>query len=193
MSQALAHVPAYLTDRRLKIRLSKLPEAVRQRLSKKGEVALFMLGRFLSWANYMLDAPFVRIHMPHTLRRMVERFEGERKKITVGVSWSRHYWAVHYMTDVEIGGEMLFLIEGSRELLPGYVKTSKGLILPREIYYALTSIEGLEEEVGVIRREKSKIKHLLGLQHVRIQLDLWGNEVVFRGKGQTTIYGYPTH
>jgi hypothetical protein len=24
-----------------------------------------------------------------------------------------------------------------------------------------------------------------------IQLDLWGNEVIFRGKGQTTLYGYP--
>ena len=73
------------------------------------------------------------------------------------------------------------------------MKTSEGLILPREIYYALTNIEGLEEEIGVIRAEKSKIKHLLGLQHVRIpiQSDLWGNEVVFRGKGQTTLYGYP--
>jgi len=110
----------------------------------------------------------------------------------VGVSCNKHYWVIHYRSDVEVGGEMLFFIEGSRELLPGYVETSKGLILPREIYHALTNIEGLEEEIGVIRAEKSKIKHLLGLQHVRIiQLDLWGNEVVFRGKGQTTLYGYP--
>jgi hypothetical protein len=33
----------------------------------------------------------------------------------------------------------------------------------------------------------------LGIEHgnILIQLDLWGNEVIFMGKGQTTIYGYP--
>ena len=109
----------------------------------------------------------------------------------VGVSWNGRWWAVHYGADVEIGGEILFFIEGSRELLPGYVETYKGLILPREIYYTLSSIDGLQEEIGAVKKEKSKIKHLLELQHVRIiQLDLWGNEVVLRGKGQTTIYGY---
>jgi len=41
---------------------------------------------------------------------------------------------------------------------PRTYKTSKGLILPREIYYTLTSIKGLEEEVGVIKKEKSKLK-----------------------------------
>jgi hypothetical protein len=39
---------------------------------------------------------------------------------------------------------------------PRTYKTSKGLILPREIYYTLTSIKGLEKEVGVIKKEKSK-------------------------------------
>jgi len=94
---------------------------------------------------------------------------------------------------MEMDGNMLYFIEGSKELLPRYVKTSKGLILPREIYYTLSSIDGLKEEIGIVKKEKSKIKHLLGLQHIKIpiQLDLWGNEVVFRGKGQTTIYGYP--
>jgi hypothetical protein len=29
--------------------------------------------------------------------------------------------------------------------------------------------------------------------NVPIQLDLWGNEVIFRGKGQTTLYGHPKH
>jgi len=43
------------------------------------------------------------------------------------------------------------------------------------------------KEIGVVRKEKSKIKH----SNIPIQLDLWGNEVIFRGKGQTTIYGYP--
>ena len=62
------------------------------------------------------------------------------------------------------------------------------------MHYALSSIDGLQEEIGAVKKEKSKIKYLLGLKHgnIPIQLDLWGNEVVFRGKGQTTIYGYPT-
>jgi hypothetical protein len=34
-----------------------------------------------------------------------------------------------------------------KELLPGYVKTSKGIILPREIYYALSSWNREEGEV----------------------------------------------
>jgi hypothetical protein len=41
---------------------------------------------------------------------------------------------------------------------PRTYKTSKGLILPREIYQTLSSIKGLEEEVGVIKKEKSKLK-----------------------------------
>jgi hypothetical protein len=51
----------------------------------------------------------------------------------------------------------------------------------------------LEKDIGVIKKEKSKLKHILGLEHgnIPIQLDLWGNEVIFRGKGQTTLYGYP--
>ena len=111
----------------------------------------------------------------------------------VGVSWNKHYWAIHYRTGMEMDGNILYFIEGSKELLPGYVKTSKGLILPREIYYALSSIDGMVKEIGVVKKEKSKIKHILGLKHINIpiQLDLWGNEVIFRGKGQTTIYGYP--
>jgi hypothetical protein len=79
------------------------------------------------------------------------------------------------------------------ELSPKYIKTSRGLILLRELYYALTNIKGIEKEIGVVKKEKSKLKHLLGIEHgnIPIQLDLWGNEVIFRGKGQTTLYGYP--
>ena len=90
-------------------------------------------------------------------------------------------------------GNILFFIEGSKELLPRYVKTSKGIILLREIYYALSSMDGMVKEIGVVKKEKSKIKHILGLKHINIpiQLDLWGNEVIFKGKGQTTIYGCP--
>jgi hypothetical protein len=58
-----------------------------------------------------------------------------------------------------------------------------------------SSIKGLEREIGVIKKEKSKLKHILGIEHgnIPIQLDLWGNEVIFRGKGkgQTTLYGHP--
>ena len=51
----------------------------------------------------------------------------------------------------------------------------------------------MEKEVGVVKKEKSKLKHILDLEHenMPIQLDLWGNEVIFMGKGQTTLYGYP--
>jgi hypothetical protein len=45
----------------------------------------------------------------------------------------------------------------------------------------------------VVKKEKSKPRDILGIEHgnIPIQLDLWGNEVIFRGKGQTTLYGYP--
>jgi hypothetical protein len=44
-----------------------------------------------------------------------------------------------------------------------------------------------------LRKEKSKTKHILGLkthQHSNTAR-LVGNEVIFRGRGQTTLYGYP--
>jgi hypothetical protein len=74
---------------------------------------------------------------------------------------------------------------------PRTYKTSKELILPREIYQTPTNIKELEKEIGLIKKEKSKLRHILGIEHgnIPIQLDLWGNEVIFRGKGQTTLYG----
>jgi hypothetical protein len=52
-----------------------------------------------------------------------------------------------------------------------------------------------KKEIGVIKKEKSKLRHILGIEHgnIPIQLDLWGNEVIFRGKGQLTLYGYPRY
>jgi hypothetical protein len=87
----------------------------------------------------------------------------------------------------------LHFIESAKELLRRYIKTSKGLVLPREIYNAPTNVRGSEKEIGVVKKEKSKLRHILGIEHgnIPIQLDLWGNEVIFMGKGQTTIYGYP--
>jgi hypothetical protein len=55
--------------------------------------------------------------------------------------------AIKYEKDTDMDGNTLYLIESAKELLPGYIKTSRGLILPREIYYALTNIRGLEKEV----------------------------------------------
>jgi hypothetical protein len=51
----------------------------------------------------------------------------------------------------------------------------------------------LEKDIGVIKKEKSKLKHILGLEHgnISIQMNFWWNEVIFREKGQTTLYGYP--
>jgi hypothetical protein len=90
-------------------------------------------------------------------------------------------------------GNTLYPIESSKEPLPRYIKTPKEPILPKEIYHTLTNIKGLEKEIGVVKKEKSKLRHILGIEHgnIPIQLDLWGNEVIFRGKGQTTLYGYP--
>jgi len=65
--------------------------------------------------------------------------------------------------------------------------------MPMELYQALTSMDGLGEELGRIRVYRPIVKELLGLPHAKIpiQLDIWGREVFFRGKGQTTIYGLP--
>jgi hypothetical protein len=100
------------------------------------------------------------------------------------------------MNDLEMDGNILpYFIESAKELPLGYIKTSKGLIPPREIYHTPTNIKGLEKEIGAVKKEKSKLRHILGIEHgnIPIQLDLWGNEVVFRGKGQTTLYGYPRY
>jgi hypothetical protein len=53
--------------------------------------------------------------------------------------------------------------------------------------------KGIEREISLIKKEKSKLRHILGIEHgnISIQLDLLGNEVIFRGKGQTTLHGYP--
>ena len=93
-----------------------------------------------------------------------------------------------------VGPSLTWTHYAQAELSPKYIKTSRELVLPREIYYALINIKGLEKEIGVVKKEKSKLKHLLGIEHgnVPIQLDLWGNEAIFRGKGQTKIYGFPT-
>jgi hypothetical protein len=187
-----APIPAYLTDKRLKIRISKLPEKVRERLYRKGYVGL-MVGNTLTWTNYDMDKPFIRVSLNPVLRRIIERAEGGARKIGVKILYNKYYWAIKYEKDLDMDGNILFFIESAKELRPGYIKTSRGLILPREIYYALTNIKGLEKEIGVVKKEKSKLKHLLGIEHgnIPIQLDLWGNEVIFRGKGQTTLYGFP--
>jgi hypothetical protein len=190
-----APIPAYLTDKRLKIRISKLPEKVREMLYRKGYVGL-MVGNTLTWTHYEMDKPFIRVSLNPVLRGLIQRAEGGGRKIEVKILYNRYYWVIQYKKkNLQMDGNILYFIESAKELLPGYIKTSKGLILPREIYYALTNIRGLEKEIGVVKKEKSKLKHILGIEHgnIPIQLDLWGNEVIFRGKGQTTLHGYPRY
>ncbi len=72
------------------------------------------------------------------------------------------------------------------------MKTSKGRIMPIAFYYALTSIDGLEKELGRIVKYRPKLEEIMGPRmKVPIQFDIWGREVIFRGKGQTTLYGHP--
>ena len=56
--------------------------------------------------------------------------------------------------------------------------------MPMELYQALTSMDGLGEELGRIRVYRPIINDLLGLPHanIAIQLDLWGREVIFGEK-----------
>jgi len=58
--------------------------------------------------------------------------EGENKRIKLKIFYSKHYWAIQYERGLEIDGNILYLIESAKELLPRYIKTSKKLILPRE-------------------------------------------------------------
>jgi hypothetical protein len=46
------------------------------------------------------------------------------------------------MKDLDMDGNILYFIESAKELLPGYIKTSKGLILPREIVRKRGNIQG---------------------------------------------------
>ncbi len=50
--------------------------------------------------------------------------------------------------------------------------------MPMELYQALTSMDGLREELGGIRVYRPIVKELLGLPHAKIpiQLDIWGRE-----------------
>jgi hypothetical protein len=68
--------------------------------------------------------------------------------------------AIKYEKDTDMHGNTLYPIESAKEPLPGYIKTSKELILPKEIYHTLTNIKGLEKEIGVVKKERSKLKHI---------------------------------
>ncbi len=120
---------------------------------------------------------------------------GRGEKPLVGVEETTDCWAISYLEELDRG--TLHIVLGylceSRPLLPGFVRTTRGIIMPMELYQALTSMDGLREELGGIRVYRPIIKELLGLPNAKIpiQLDLWGREVIFRGKGQTTIYGFP--
>jgi len=59
--------------------------------------------------------------------------EGEKRKIEAQDTLQQVLLAIQYMKDLDMDGNILFFIESAKEQLPGYIKTSKGLILPREI------------------------------------------------------------
>ena len=131
MSGEPAPIPAYPTDKRLKIRINKLPEKVREMLHRRGEVAL-IVGDSLSWARYDLDKTIRKNHPKPRIEGLMERAEGGSKKIEVKILYNKHYWAIQYEKDLDMDGNILFFIESAKELLPVYIKISRGLILPRE-------------------------------------------------------------
>jgi hypothetical protein len=57
----------------------------------------------------------------------------------------------------------------------------------------LTRSQTHQRKSRIKRKERPKTQHILGIErgNIPIQLDPWGNEVIFKVKGQTTPYGYP--
>jgi len=68
--------------------------------------------------------------------------EGEKRKIEAQDTLQQVLLAIQYMKDLDMDGNILFFIESAKEQLPGYIKTSKGLILPREIVRKRGNIQG---------------------------------------------------
>ena len=66
-------------------------------------------------------------------------------------------------------GNTLYPIESAKEPLPRYIKTPKEPILPKETHHTPTNIKELEKEIGLIKKEKSKLRHILGIEHGNIQ------------------------
>jgi len=156
-----------------------------------------LLGRVRTTTRNGIDGRYARVYAPSFYYNLLDRLaraEREEKPL-VGVEEAADGWAITYREEMD--GATLYIVLGylweSRALLRGFVKTSKGIILPMELYQALTNMDGLGEEIGKIKVYRPVVNELLGLPHanIPIQLDLWGREVVFRGRGQTTIYGLP--
>jgi hypothetical protein len=111
-----APIPAYLTDKRLKIRISKLPEKVREMLHRKGYVGL-MVGNTLTWTNYEMDKPFIRISLNPVLRGLMEKAEGGGRKIGVKILYNKYYWAIQYMKDLDMDGNILSILHRELSIL----------------------------------------------------------------------------
>jgi hypothetical protein len=81
-------------------------------------------------------------------------------------------------------GNTLYPIESSKEPLPRYIKTPKEPILPKETHHTPTNIKGIEKETGVVKKEKSKLKHLLGMENRNITntVGLTGKRSNIQGK-----------
>ena len=141
-----ALIPACLTDRRLKVRFSRLPEHVRRRVASatNRECELVFFGRVRLTTSYGIDGGYVRVYAPSFYYNLLDRLvRAEREeKLLVGVEETADGWAITYREEMD--GATLYIVLGylweSRALLSGFVKTSKGIILPMELYQALTSI-----------------------------------------------------
>jgi len=128
-------------------------------------------GRVRTTTSYGIDGGYVRVYVPsfyfNLLVRLVRAEQAE--KPLVGVEETADGWAITYRE--ELDGATLYIVLGylweSRALLQGFVRTTKGIVMPMELYQALTSMDGLGEELGRIRVYRPVVNDLLGLPHTK--------------------------
>jgi len=99
-----------------------------------------LLGRVRTTTSYGIDGRYARVYAPSFYYNLLDRLaraEREEKPL-VGVEETADGWAITYREEMD--GSTLYIVLGylweSRALLRRFVKTSKGIILPMELYQA---------------------------------------------------------
>jgi len=127
-----------------------------------------LLGRVRTTTSYCIDGRYARVYAPSFYYNLLARAERE-EKLLVGVEETADRWGITYREEMD--GATLYIVLGylweSRALLQGFVRTTKGIVMPMELYQALTSMDGLGEELGRIRVYRPVVNDLLGLPHTK--------------------------